>query len=363
MLISSFYPLIGGAEQQALRLSKELTKKGNEVEVITRKYEGLSDQDVVDDVKITRFKVGKIAKLAPIIYLVKVLIYLMVNRKKVDIIHAHALSAAGFTAAIASFFLKIPSIAKIAGGGDESGCEIVRIYNKGLFGRLRVRIMRKNIKFFIAISKDIEKDLIKVGVPNNKIKFIPNGINIKEYNECSNLESNLNFLYMGRLEHVKGIDILIETWTKLLEKYPQTSAKLFICGSGKLSHIIPSHNSIVYQGQITNAKKIYAQMSTLILPSRYEGISNTLLEAMASQKLIIASNKGGNKDLIGNNMNGLLYDSKTELLSILEEVVNSDGQNYFQLRMNARDSLYENFDLSNTTKNIINVYNESLNRY
>lgn len=60
MLISSFHPLIGGAERQALRLSEKLVDSGIRVTVLTRWHEGLRKEEKINGVNVNRIKVSKI---------------------------------------------------------------------------------------------------------------------------------------------------------------------------------------------------------------------------------------------------------------------------------------------------------------
>lgn len=131
MLISSFQPLVGGAEKQAERLAINMARKYNyRYTVLTRWHPGLSFEEDYMGMRVIRLKVGNIGKIAPLIYMIKSLNYIRKNSKEIEVVHAHALSAPGLTAAFASKYLKIPSVAKIAGGGNKEGCEIIQIPKK-----------------------------------------------------------------------------------------------------------------------------------------------------------------------------------------------------------------------------------------
>ncbi|WLD93009.1 glycosyltransferase family 4 protein [Alkalihalobacillus sp. AL-G] len=370
MLISSFYPLIGGAETQAQRLGSKLVQQGHEIIVLTRWHKGLDKNELIDGICVKRLKVTSLPKLAPIIYMIKALFYIIKNYKKINILHAHALSAPGVTASIASFITNIPSIAKIAGGGNKLGCEIKRIYHSGALGKIKVLFMRKYISKFIAISKAIEKDLLDVKIPASKIYFLPNGINTENYKENNSDEKNvmLNklslprdkklFLYAGRLEKVKGIDILLDAWVNLEEEY-KVNSTLIILGDGSINiSSYLSDSSIIYKGKVNNVNEYLSVADFFVLPSRYEGISNALLEAMASKLTIIASDVGGNPDVIKNNINGLLFEAeKVDALSkVLQVLIAKDG--YERFGEQAYNFILRNFDLDVISKNYLQLYKE-----
>jgi len=370
MLISSFYPLLGGAETQALRLSKRLIEKGHNIEVITRWHKGLEKVEFIEGIKVIRLKVTDIGKLAPLIYMLKTIYYIFRHRKSIDIIHAHALSAPGLTAAFASFITKIPSIAKIAGGGDENGCEIKRIYYKKNMGKYRVAFMKRYISKFIAISKSIQKDLLDVNVPENKILFLPNGIDVSGYSDKMNkklLASQLClpankflFLYAGRLEKVKGIDILLSAW-KRIDTELKKKCYLIILGEGSLNLEVDDQ-TVGFIGRVENVKEYMMASNAFILPSRYEGLSNALLEAMASQLPIIASNVGGNPDLIIDNFSGYLFpkediDKLSSLLTkIITDFISGEKDRYKELGLNAKRIVKEKFDLKVIANRYIELY-------
>ncbi|WP_342602392.1 glycosyltransferase family 4 protein [Peribacillus sp. FSL E2-0159] len=364
MLISSFHPLIGGAERQALRLSEKLVDSGIRVTVLTRWHEGLRKEEKINGVNVNRIKVSKNPKLAPVIFLIKTLKFIRENKNDIDIIHAHALSAPGLTAAVASRLFKIPSIAKIAGGGNKDGCEIIRISRSGILGKLKVIFMKKNISKFIAISKLIEKDLLKVKVPESKIVFLPNGIDLDKFapiknNNIDNEKIN-KFAFIGRLEKIKGIDVLLNTWESMSKEFLSKN-KLLIAGDGREKHFLENmDSSIEHLGKVDDVLKLLNEIDIFILPSRYEGISNSLLEAMATEKIIIASEVGGNPDLLINNLNGYLFEN--ENIDQLRKLFKYTSENIIELNgvgKEARATLVKNgFDLSEIQSKYRHIYNE-----
>lgn len=368
MLISSFYPIVAGAETQAQRLGASLVKKGHSVTVITRWHEGMKSEEMIEGIRVKRINVSKNPKLAPILYMIKSILYIMKNKKKIDVIHAHALSAPGVTASLASFITGIKSIVKITGGGNHLGSEIKRIYHQKSFGKLRVSFFRKYISKFIAISNAIEQDLIDLKVPKSKIEFLPNGINMDEYqmSEASKLsflselglrDDHKIFLYCGRFEKIKGIDILLEAWTGLEDKLKENS-KLILLGEGSenISKSL-SDKTIIHRGKVENVKDYLGIADYFILPSRYEGISNALLEAMSSKLVILASDAGGNVDLIQHGVNGYLFPKEDiEALKVIIKEQLITKENDAIMSENAYNFIKDNYNLKEITNSYIELY-------
>lgn len=346
VLINSFYPLTGGAEKQAQRLGRVLKKEYNqEVVIMTRRYQGLKKYEIIDELPVIRLNVGKIDKLSPILYLIQVFLYVLKNKKNIKIIHAHSLSAPGITAALLSKIYGIPSIAKIAGGGNKDGCEIIRMNNKKL-GRLKVHLLKKYLTYFISISDSIYEDLKKVGISENKILRIPNGVNFKEYELKEPDNDIINFIYVGRHEYVKGIDILEKAWMGL-DSYYKLKSKLIVLGDGNVD--IRGVDGMEIVGNTENVKSYLAKSDCLILPSRYEGISNALLEAIASNKYIIATNVGGNIDVLDKRYSTIIEpDSVNELKNALIDVIQlyyKDPNKFNEKKKHQLKSVKEKYDL------------------
>lgn len=374
MIINSFRPLVGGAEKQAERLSIELVKKGMGVTIITRYYEGLERLEIAEGVKIIRLNSSSISfikKLKPLIFSYNIYKYVKKNRNDIDIIHTHQLST-GHVGAYINMMMGIPAIAKIAGGKGKYGCEIKGLAYK-FMGRARINFLRKHIRKIIATSSEILKDIKSENIPDRKIFFQPNGINIsgdtvsskpknlirKEFNLP---EDKTIYIYVGRLLPVKGIDILLDAWERI-DRYVYKKSILLILGDGKLKDIVvdksDNHSNIIYKGNVTNVDEYLKASDIFVIPSRYEGISNALLEAMSAKMPIIATRVGGNPDLIKHELNGLLVESENidNLVSAINRM-SVDIELRKKLANNAFMDVKEKYSLEVVAENYVNLYNE-----
>jgi len=167
-------------------------------------------------------------------------------------------------------------------------------------------------------------------VPANKVCYIPNGIDLKflreakERGQCSiahlkkswGIDENESVvLFVGRLSFEKGLDNLIEAFARVLRHYPKTHLVLVGDGPEKesLAHRLASLNlekHVTMTGSRPYSEVIqWLALSTVfILPSRFECMPYTLLEAMAVGLPCIASRVGGNVDLIEDGKTGLLVE-------------------------------------------------------
>lgn len=138
----------------------------------------------------------------------------------------------------------------------------------------------------------------------------------------------------ARLEYVKGFDVAIKALPKVLEKVPDTVLRIYGGGDfegkyGKLIDSLSLRKSIIYEGFSNSIVEDISKSSLFVLPSRFEGIPNMLLEALAAGMPCIASDcrPGGPRLLIGNNERGLLFENENsdELAECIIRVLKDDN--------------------------------------
>ncbi len=117
--------------------------------------------------------------------------------------------------------------------------------------------------------------------------------------------------YVGRLVPQKGIDLLLQAAQKVLLQRDDT--QFVLVGEGELEEMARRriaregwHDRVILTGYRTDVPRVLAAFDLFVLPSRYEGLPYTLLEAMAAGRAIIAADIAGNRDLIQPGQTGLL---------------------------------------------------------
>lgn len=157
----------------------------------------------------------------------------------------------------------------------------------------------------------------------NPFEFYPLGQTTKKILKRKyNLKNNTRYiLFVGRLEPLKGILMLIEVIEELRKKI---NIELLIAGEGILEKRIKSYNFIKYLGKVPHKElnEIYNIADLFILPSYYENCPLTILEAMASGCLILASDVGDIKNMVGNDK--LVFDlrSRNQFKNKIFELLN-----------------------------------------
>lgn len=198
---------------------------------------------------------------------------------------------------------------------------------------------RNNTDLFIAPSLYLKELMIKAGWNQEKIIVLNNPA--PEYQPQ---KDGKRLLYIGRLAPEKGINTLIEA-LKLTED------NLDIAGSGpkeddlkKLSKKLGLENRITFHGQLSGEtlEKLKREAKAIILPSVWsENMPLVLLEALAYDKLIIASRTGGTPELIENNKTGFLFtpENITELATAIKNLDHLTPKERELMSNNIRDKI------------------------
>ena len=221
----------------------------------------------------------------------------------------------------------------------------------------------KKVDQYLALT-DFGKDLFiksKLGLKTDQVSTKGNFVNDNGY--TINYRSE-HFLYVGRLTKDKGLDVLLEAFSK-------SGRALKIIGDGPLKNEViaaaHSHPNIVYEGLqphhtiITEMKKANA----LIFPSVwYEGMPMTILEAFSTATPVIASNLGAMKSLVTNNYNGLLFEAGNAT-ALQNELFNWDTlppdtkHNYSN---NARRTFEMHFTPERNLNSILSIYKRTIDQ-
>ena len=176
----------------------------------------------------------------------------------------------------------------------------------------------KKFTRIIAITHWERATLKVLGVPEKNIVYIPNGIPSLFFTQKKAKEEKNKILYFGRVSPIKDLETLIEAFS-LLPPNIQNSLTLEIAGPAealylsKLKSLASSLNiskKIIFSPAIYNTKKKISKLDSAtiyVLPSIREGMPQTLIEALARGKIVVASNNLGNSAIIQDDKNGFLF--------------------------------------------------------
>ena len=335
LLISPTLKGIGGTAQHARDLITFLKEHGHQVDVISS-----------ENTPIIPFK-----KLKNPSFLISSFLKTKFM-KNYDIVHAlHPIAALAMKNISAKKILTIHAVYS----------EQIRLLHGELNSKLSNRYEKNALKWTDAItagSKDAYDYYSKI---SSNVFYIPNAIDINSLTTGSDSRYEKQIIFAGRLSKEKGILTILE----IIKELP-SDIHLLIIGSGPEENTIvkstKNKENVHFLGYQPKEKTIslIRGSTALIQPSFAEGISATLLEAMACKTPIIATNIGGNKELLGNNNAGMLIepgDSKILLKRIVELVNDKNLQEKISTSAYAE---VQKYDWSNIGQRYVDLYEKVL---
>ena len=300
----------------------------------------------------------------------------MTANNRFDLIHCHWLIPQGFFCALIKFFRGTPYLLTAHGGDVYSFKGIPVIPNL-------IKFALKRSTFCTVNSQATRNQVLKFS-KNSSIKVVPMGVDLKEfhpgnYNEkfkASFGEKNLLLLGVGRLADKKGFKYLIEAMPLILQEIP--SAKLVIIGFGPQKARLENQiqqlelaSSISLIGGKTGKElqdwfasaDIFIGPSIITADGDTEGQGVVFLEAMASGTAVIASDVGGIKDAVRDNISGLLVPEKNPQ-AIAEKVLTLAKNNQLKEKLiqNALELVRSDYSGEQLSQKFLTLYTQCLEK-
>lgn len=242
----------------------------------------------------------------------------------------------------------IPYICNITGLGsavENNGvlqCIILNLY--------RFSLRKVQTVFFQNIEN--EKFFTENKLCIGKHKMLPgSGVNLEYYKSIEYPKGDtIEFVFVARIMKEKGIDQYLEAAKYIRKKYPNT--RFHICGFCEQAYenIIQEMERkgiIIYHGLVDDMRKIYAQVHCVVHPTYYpEGLSNVLLEAAASARPIITTNRSGCREVVDDEVNGFIVEEKNSqnLICIIENFLKKDYQEKKEMGLRGRRKVEKQFN-------------------
>ena len=231
-------------------------------------------------------------------------------------------------------------------------------------------LLNKKIRYFTGVSKHIVHVLEDLKITPNKIKLVYNGIdfpkNLPNSEPSIKVNSEIRFAIIGQVVAWKGHQLLIEAVENLIKKDVK-NIKVLIYGNDKTVYAKELKSNIVnkgisnyfeWKGFVDNQNIIYDNCDVVVVPSlSAEPCSLTIIEAMAKGKAIIASDRGGNTELIKNGINGLICrnNSPASLTDCMNNLINNKLK-ILDLGKAAQSDANINYTKEIMTANYIKIY-------
>jgi glycosyltransferase involved in cell wall biosynthesis len=357
--IATFHPHVGGAERQALEQGRSLRQRGLEATIVTfRHNKSWAARDTVDGVPVIRIAgtlLGRREKLPRVLqkFLYFVALAVMVwtlwqYRHRYDVLHVYQLNLLALASALSCFLSGKPMVTVVcsadSGRKDFSQQEVsliagpldadnpmLRVYQDTIikgdledlerFGKPVVRFTRYLLArihaVVIILSTRMREYLVAHDFATIDVQHIPNGVDTSRFHplsgDAAESQRSQTVVCTARLSYEKGLDVLLQAWHLVHKELP--TARLIIAGPGPLqvqlaymTRALGIEECVEFAGFQSDIPAVLHRGSIATLPSRWEGMPNAILEAMACGLPCVATRVSGTEDIITDGVDGLLVE-------------------------------------------------------
>lgn len=362
-----------------LNAARALAGQGVQVRVVAIHSPGAKHREIWDGIEIIRpaylperweilqkeggglpqvWKQNPLARLALLPFLVVQTWAAARYGRDCDLIHANW-TLSGAAAWVTRLFHRRPVVVTVQGSDIYQAAKLAP-------ARWVTRLSLSNVEAVVALSRDLAARTIALGVPDRKIKIIPNGINIEMFTPGSDDRENV-ILFVGSLIPRKGVHVLLDAFPTVLAACPDF--RLVIIGEGPDAvQLQDQAKRLGIEGQVdflgvqdqSQVSDWMRKARVFVLPSLEEGLGVVLLEAIASGTPCVGSQVGGIPDVVSDATGKLFPPGDAPALgrAIVEVIGNSAG---WQHRSRAaRQLALDVFRWERVAERLLEVYREAL---
>lgn len=381
LIVHNYYKLPGGEDTVVQSEKNLLESRGHKVVLYTRSNKELDELGIL----------GKLLLPINTVFSMKTYreVKAIIKSEKIDVLHVHnTLSLLSPSVYYAGFKCKIPVVQTVHNFrllcpgatfyrdgkicedclAKGLGCAVKhRCYRGSLMNTLASVITLKVHRFlgtyrklnYICLTEFNKSKILQVpGVKESQIFIKPNFTTKSvEYDDSIVRDG---YLYVGRLEKIKGIDVLLKAWKLLGDKAP----KLTICGSGDLEDKCRKYikknglSSVDLLGQTPNevVKDLMQHAKALVYPTQvYETFGLTVIEAFSMHTPVIVGDMGNAGSLVDNKLTGLKYKHDNPE-SLAKEILVFESMDFGQLGQDAYKKYREKYTEEANYQLLMDIY-------
>jgi glycosyltransferase involved in cell wall biosynthesis len=392
-------PQIGGAEKLLSYLARALANEGADVTVITSEIPGSNStnlEKVVFDksetsrasdlsqsgrLSVVRLKTSRLRFWGTWLYMRNLKQWF--RRNHVDLAYVSMLKHDAYVVVRAGKHLGFPVVLRPEGAGTTGD---TAWQSWGNFGRM-IGLTCRRAAAFISISESVEDEIrksLRVGTmrpfratettdsepATPRIVSIPNGVVLPEsaWHIRPGWHMAPRAIFVGRLAPEKGLDTLVAAWPHVRLRFP--AAQLILVGEGSerdalerlartVGLTVGPTQPVEFAGSLVNTTEVLRNADLFVLPSREEGMSIALLEAMALGMPVVASSIFGNQRLVDDFEHGRLVPPDDPLrlaCTIIEQWENLDRA--IQMGIAARTRVKREFSIEVVAREHLALFRE-----
>lgn len=385
MIIEAWNPIWGGGQVHVYEICKRLVRYGIEIDLYVmalkdREGNVYNQTEEAFEGKLRIIRVGipkSFTFLSRVLWIFEVMMAILRAHKKspYHLIHAHA-NLPGLPAKILSKLLHIPVVYTVHGSGIEA---LEKMYGRGIMSKILYFIevfLQRKLKYDVEIT--VDRRFLKYGNVNIPI-YIPNGVDIEKFDKvCVPKSKMFKILFVGRIHPQKGLRYLVEAVDLIRSDFERNLGVVFIVGGStewteeekvirKLIKEKGLEKYFVFKGKLPEDKLIreYRSSTLFILPSLFEGMPLTLLEAWASKLPVIATRVGENPYLIKHGYNGWLVEpgNSEDLSRALADSMNMPRPKLERVGKHGHNEVKDKYSWNKVVERVIEVYETAMKKH
>lgn len=377
MVIQNYLPTVGGAERQLASLIPLLVEQGVESVVLTRSRPGQPAREYLRGAEIRRIRCAGPKPVQSVMFVVGTLWNLA--RLRPDVVHGYDTLTPSLIAGLYRAMTGTPYLTKLLRSGELG--DLRRLEVKPL-GSIRLRLLTWTADRFVVISRDLERELEHRGVGVDRRVFIPNGVDTDRFRPPdrttgSRFEPDQRrrqrgsgpadrpdgpvVLMVGRISPEKRVVDLARRWSDVRAAHPD--AWLHVVGEGPLQHELQDLVGVRLLGKREDVPLLLRSADLYVSASAAEGLSNAMLEAMASGLACVVTDVGGVRDVVTDGVDGRVVPSGTVQATIdgvVAQIVSllNDPDSRSALGVAARSTVCERYSIASTASALAAQYRE-----
>jgi glycosyltransferase involved in cell wall biosynthesis len=264
-------------------------------------------------------------------------------------------------------FLEVDYKEWVAGAGD------IGYFPQLALGKTLLRLLRRSNAYYQILSTRSHSYLTSHGFRANHIVHISGSVDTERFRPVPERQPaparpERIITCVVRLEYYKGPDVLLHAWGRMMREpaawRAELNPRLCLVGEGpyraQLERIVAAlgiQDSVEFLGQRTDIVDLLQRSWGFVQPSRWEGMPNSLLEAMACGLPCVATRVSGNEDLIRDGVNGLLVEPEqtAEMAQALRRIIESTELAQ-RLGAEARATVMRDYQLSTIVERCLELY-------
>lgn len=289
--------------------------------------------------------------------------------RKVDVLHTHGWLTLVY-GAVACKLAGVPALVN----GEHGTFHLDQPRRK-----MAYRLISLFVDRFLTVSFSLRDQLVEaLRISKGKIVTIPNGVDAEKFSprghdHIKKIKVMLGIPVTsqvigstGRLEPVKNYDMLLRAFARISPEFPLLRCLMIGDGSCRqgleqLAVELGITEKVHFIGKVANPQDILPLIDVFVLTSFSEGMSNTILESMSCAKPVVATDVGGNREMVRDGHNGILVESgnDSQLADALSLLLRDEKKRAF-FGGNSRKIVEENYSLNRMVSAYEAAYLEAL---